>query len=243
MEEIKLLLAQHLAKALGDYPAVNDVSLSVRRGEKVALLGPGGAGKTTVFRMIVGIVVPDYGRISLDGVDISDVPIYERAHRGLGYLPQEPSIFRTLTVEQNILIALEAHEPNLIRRSAIVEELLTTFGIRHVGKSRSGQISGGERRRCEIARAMVGHPSFVLLDEPFAGLDPIAISDMRIVINSLADRGIGILITDHNIREMLSFVDRAYVIQDGRILMEGSADAVISSPAVRRSYLGAGFSF
>ena len=237
-----MLVAQHLAKVLGDYAAVSDVSLYVRRGEKVALLGPGGAGKSTVFRMIIGIIMPDYGRISLDDADITGIPVYDRARRGLSYLPQEPSVFPTMTVEQNLLIALEAQELDAARRHAIVEELLTIFGIRSVSKIRSGQVSGGERRRCEIARAIASSPSFVLLDEPFAGLDPIAIGDMRIVINSLTDRGIGILITDHNIRETLSFVDRAYIIKDGRILMAGSADAVIASPEVRRSYLGAGFS-
>jgi lipopolysaccharide export system ATP-binding protein len=237
-----VLFARHLAKSYVDYPVVGDVSLFVRRAETVALLGPGGAGKSTVFRLLIGILQPDAGRIFLEGVDITEIPVYERARRGLSYLPQEPSVIRTLTVEQNLLFALEAREPDAARRHAIVDELLIIFGIQDVRATRAGRISGGERRRCEIARTMAGRPKFVLLDEPFAGLDPLGITDMRAAIGLLTKHGVGVLITDHNIRDTLSFVDRAYIIDSGRILMEGSASEVIANPEVRRAYLGAGFS-
>jgi len=237
-----MLFARRISKSYADHSAVSDVSLILHHAETVALLGPGGAGKTTVFQLLIGILQPDAGHIILDGVDITEVPVYERARRGLSYLPQEPSVLRTMTVEQNILFALEAREPSAARRQAIVEDLLTTFGIQDVRASRAGRISGGERRRCEIARTVAVRPKFVLLDEPFAGLDPLAINDMRTAIGMLTDRGIGVLITDHNIRETLRFVDRAYIIESGRILMEGSTSAVIANPEVRRAYLGAGFS-
>jgi len=237
-----MLFARRISKSYADHSAVSDVSLILHHAETVALLGPGGAGKTTVFQLLIGILQPDAGHIILDGVDITEVPVYERARRGLSYLPQEPSVLRTMTVEQNILFALEAREPSAARRQAIVEDLLTTFGIQDVRASRAGRISGGERRRCEIARTVAVRPKFVLLDEPFADLDPLAINDMRTAIGMLTDRGIGVLITDHNIRETLRFVDRAYIIESGRILMEGSTSAVIANPEVRRAYLGAGFS-
>lgn len=237
-----MLFAQHLAK---DYPsatAVHDVSLFLRRIETVALIGPSGAGKTTVFQLLIGILQPDAGRVILDGVDVTDTPVYERARLGLSYLPQEPSLFRNLTVEQNLLFALEAREPDATLRHAIVDDLLTAFGIRHVRAVRSGYVSGGERRRCEIARALVIQPKFVLLDEPFAGLDPIGVSEVRAAIGLLNRRGVGVLMTDHNIREILGFVDRCYVIASGRILTEGTSDAIIANPRVQRAYLGAGFS-
>lgn len=237
-----VLSAQCLAKSFVDHPGVHDVSLFLRRGEVVALLGPGGAGKTTVFKLLIGILQPDAGRIILDGVDLAGFPIHERARRGLSYLPQEPSVFPALTVEQNLLFALEARERAAPRRHRIVEELLAAFGIWHVRAARSGRISGGERRRCEIARAMAADPRFLLLDEPFAGVDPLGINDMRAAIDVVRGRGIGVLITDHNVRETLEVVDRAYIIVSGRILMEGGAGAIIANPEVRRAYLGAGFS-
>jgi lipopolysaccharide export system ATP-binding protein len=237
-----MLFAQRLSKTYDDYLAVDDVSLVLHGAETVALLGPGGAGKTTVFQLLIGILQPDTGRIILDDLDITGIPIYERVRRGLGYLPQEPSVLRTLTVEQNLIIALEAREPIETRRREIVEDLLTIFGLQNIRASRAGRISGGERRRCEMARTLAIRPKFVLLDEPFAGLDPLGINEIRTAIGLLTERGIGVLITDHNIRETLSFVDRAYIIESGRILMEGSTDAVISNSEVRRAYLGANFS-
>jgi lipopolysaccharide export system ATP-binding protein len=237
-----VLVAQLLAKNYANYQAVDDVSLLVSRAETVALLGPSGAGKTTVFQLLIGILQPDAGRIFLNDLDITETPIYDRVCLGLSYLPQNPSLLHGLTVEQNLLLALEAHEPKAARRHAIVDDLLTVFGIQRVRKSWSGRLSGGERRRCEIARAMATRPNFVMLDEPFAGLDPLGIRDMRSVIDLLKQGGIGVLITDHNIRETLGFVDRAYIIESGRILAEGRAEAIIANPAVRRSYLGSGFS-
>jgi lipopolysaccharide export system ATP-binding protein len=237
-----LFFAQHLVKHFDDYPAVDDVSLLLRRAETVALLGPGGAGKTSVFQMLIGVLRPDSGEVTLDGVDITAYPIHERARLGLSYLPQEASVFRTMTVEQNLLLALETCESDRRRRRETVENLLTAFRIQDIRGVRTAKLSGGERRRCEIARTMATRPNYVLLDEPFAGLDPLAVNDMRVAIKLLTAYGIGVLITDHNVRETLSFIDRAYVIESGRILMEGTADAVIANPEVRRAYLGAGFS-
>ena len=237
-----MLFAQRLAKGYPHAAAVHDVSLFLRRIETVALLGPSGAGKTTVFQLLIGILQPDTGRVILDGVDITDVPVYERARLGLSYLPQEPSLFRNLTVEQNLLFALEALEPDVTLRHAIVDDLLMAFGIWNVRAVRSGYVSGGERRRCEIARTLVVQPNFVLLDEPFAGLDPLGISEVRTAISLLKRWGVGVLITDHNIRETLGFVDRCYVIASGQILTEGTVDAIIANPKVQRAYLGAGFS-
>jgi lipopolysaccharide export system ATP-binding protein len=237
-----VLIAQHLAKRYGDYSVIEDVSLYLHRSETVALLGAGGAGKSTVFQLLIGILQPEAGRIYLEGVDITDCPIHERARRGLSYLPQEPSVIPTLTVEHNLLFALEMRQPSAVRRRIIVNELLTIFGIQHVRTTRAGHVSGGERRRCEIARTMAGEPKFVLLDEPFAGLDPLAVADMRAAIALLTKHGVGVLITDHNIRDTLSFVDRAYIIESGRILKEGRTSEVIADPDVQRTYLGAGFS-
>jgi lipopolysaccharide export system ATP-binding protein len=237
-----MLFAQNLSKTYADYSVVNNISLFLRRGETVALVGPGGAGKTTMFRMLIGIDQPTSGRITFDDVDITEFPVYERARLGLSYLPQQPSLIRALTVEKNLLLALETREPSASRRRMLCDELLSIFGIQHVRTARSGHVSGGERRRCEIARAMATRPKCLMLDEPFAGLDPLGISDMRKIINLVTEREIGVLITDHNVRETLSFVDRAYLIESGRILAEGTPDAIIADPEVRRAYLGTGFS-
>lgn len=232
-----MLAAEHLARRRGFRDVVSDVSLHVDRGEAVALLGPNGAGKTTVFQMIVGVATPDYGRIYLDDEDVTDLPIFERARRGLNYLPQESSLFRGLTVEQNILLVLEAHEPDTIRRHQIKDALLERFGLKHVRHMSTSRISGGERRRCEIARMLGARPSFILLDEPFAKLDPIAIGEVRELMRRLIRRGIGVLITDHNIRETLLSVDRAYIINSGRIFAHGTPAEIVKDAEVRKLYL------
>jgi lipopolysaccharide export system ATP-binding protein len=238
----RVLLVQHIAKNYDDYSFIGDVSLCLLPSEVVALLGPSGAGKSTIFRLLIGLLRPDAGDIYLDDVNITDYPVYERARRGLSYLPQEPSVIPNLTVEQNLLFSLEIHGPNSARVRIVVDELLTIFGLQHVRSTRAGKVSGGERRRCEIARTMANGPKFVLLDEPFAGLDPLAVADMMATIVLLKKNGVGILITDHNIRDTLSFVDRAYIMRSGRIIKEGSADEVIADPEVRRTYLGSKFS-
>ena len=220
---------------------VKDVSLYVRRGEAVGLLGPNGAGKTTVFYMITGLVRPDKGAIELDGHDIAHLPMYRRARLGIGYLPQEASIFRGLNVEDNIRAVLEVAEPNRDRREAALEELLDEFDIKRLRKSPSIALSGGERRRCEIARALAGRPSFMLLDEPFAGIDPIAVGDIQELVRRLTQRGIGVLITDHNVRETLGLIDRAYIIHSGHELTEGSPEDIVANADVRRIYLGESF--
>ncbi len=236
------LSVNNLGKQYAKRPVVRNVSLSVRRGEAVGLLGPNGAGKTTCFYMITGLIAPDYGTIMLDGADITHLPMYRRARLGIGYLPQEASIFRGLTVEQNIMAVLEVSEQNSERREAMLDELLAEFSITHLRQSPALGLSGGERRRCEIARALAGRPSFILLDEPLAGIDPIAISDVRDIVSHLKDRGIGVLITDHNVRETLDIIDRAYIIHDGMVLMEGSPSEIVNNTEVRRVYLGEKFS-
>lgn len=230
-----------LSKTYGSRKVVRDVSLHLRRGEAVGLLGPNGAGKTTVFYMIVGLVHADEGKIALDGFDVTGLPMYRRARLGVGYLPQEASIFRGLSVEDNIMSVLEVVEPDKKKREYELDSLLDEFKIDHVRKSPSIALSGGERRRCEIARALATKPSFMLLDEPFAGIDPIAVGDIRSLVRHLTTRGIGVLITDHNVRETLGLVDRAYIVHSGAILMEGTPDQVVANREVRRTYLGEEF--
>ena len=220
---------------------VKDVSLVVRRGEAVGLLGPNGAGKTTVFYMITGLVRPDKGGILLDGHEVTQLPMYRRARLGIGYLPQEASIFRGLSVEDNIRAVLEVSEPDKDRRRDELESLLDEFDIKRLRKAPSIALSGGERRRCEIARALAGHPSFMLLDEPFAGIDPIAVGDIQDLVHHLKQRGIGVLITDHNVRETLGLIDRAYIIHSGHVLTEGLPEEIVENPDVRRYYLGESF--
>ncbi|MEO7564875.1 MAG: LPS export ABC transporter ATP-binding protein [Sphingomicrobium sp.] len=230
-----------IAKAYDRRAVLHDVSLSVRRGEVVGLLGPNGAGKTTCFYSVMGLVKPDSGRIFLDGQDITGLPMYRRAILGLGYLPQETSIFRGLTVEQNILAVLEVGEPDSEARRARLERLLDEFGLTALRGARAMALSGGERRRCEIARALAADPSIMLLDEPFAGIDPISITDIRELVRDLRDRGIGVLITDHNVRETLDIVDRACIIYDGQVLFQGTPEALVADHEVRRLYLGESF--
>lgn len=222
---------------------VKDVSLSVHRGEAVGLLGPNGAGKTTVFYMITGLIQPDHGSIHLDGFDITRLPMYRRARLGIGYLPQEASIFRGLSVEDNIRAVLEVVEPNRKRRAEELDALLNEFGVTHLRKSPAIALSGGERRRVEIARALASRPAFMLLDEPFAGIDPIAVGDIQQLVRHLTQRGIGVLITDHNVRETLGLIDRAYIIASGEVLTEGLPRDIVDNPDVRRLYLGEQFTF
>jgi lipopolysaccharide export system ATP-binding protein len=217
---------------------VRGVSLALRRGESVGLLGPNGAGKTTVFYMITGLVPADAGTITIDGQDVTRLPMYRRARLGIGYLPQEASIFRGLSVEQNIMAVLELVERNKKARREQLDSLLEEFHITRLRKSPSIALSGGERRRCEIARALASRPSFILLDEPFAGIDPIAVGDIQHLVRHLTDRGIGVLITDHNVRETLSLIDRAYIIYDGQVLTQGKPEEIITNEDVRRVYLG-----
>ncbi len=236
------LVASGVGKTYKKRPVVRNVTVSVQRGEAVGLLGPNGAGKTTTFYMIVGLVRPDTGSISLDGADVTALPMYRRARLGVGYLPQEASIFRGLNVEQNIMAALEVVEPRLDRREMMLDELLNEFGISHLRRAPSLALSGGERRRLEIARALASHPSYILLDEPLAGIDPIAVGEIRDLISHLKHRGIGVLITDHNVRETLEIVDRAYIMHGGQVLMEGAPQEVVAHEDVRRVYLGERFS-
>ena len=231
-----------LAKSYDRRPVLADVSLTVAKGEVVGLLGPNGAGKTTCFYSIMGLVRPDSGRIALDGHDITGLPMYRRAILGLGYLPQETSIFRGLTVAQNISAVLELVEPEEAVRADRLEALLDEFHIAHLRDASAMALSGGERRRCEIARALAAEPSIMLLDEPFAGIDPISIADIRGLVRALKDRDIGVLITDHNVRETLDIVDRACIIYDGKVLFQGSPAALVADENVRRLYLGEGFS-
>ncbi|MBK5264292.1 MAG: LPS export ABC transporter ATP-binding protein [Alphaproteobacteria bacterium] len=230
-----------IAKSYDKRAVLTDVSLSVANGEVVGLLGPNGAGKTTCFYSIMGLVKPDSGRILLDGDDITPLPMYRRAILGLGYLPQETSIFRGMTVEQNIMAVLELAEPEQAARAERLEELLGEFGITHLRAAPAMALSGGERRRCEIARALAASPSIMLLDEPFAGIDPISIADIRGLVCQLKERGIGVLITDHNVRETLDIVDRACIIYDGKVLFAGNPEALVANEDVRRLYLGEGF--
>ena len=236
-----VLAVHRLGKGYRGRMVVQDVSLSVRRGEAVGLLGPNGAGKTTVFYMITGLVKPDKGKIELDGHDVTGLPMFQRARLGVGYLPQEASIFRGLNVENNIRAVLEVNEPNRKAREAMLESLLDEFDIARVRAAPSISLSGGERRRCEIARALAGKPSFMLLDEPFAGIDPIAVGDIQDLVRHLKGRGIGVLITDHNVRETLGLIDRAYIIHSGQVLTEGPPDDIIAHPDVRRLLSGRGF--
>ena len=235
------LVAHGLAKSYSRRPVVAGVSLTVRRGEAVGLLGPNGAGKTTVFYMITGLIPADKGTIALDGVDITHLPMYQRARRGVGYLPQEASIFRGLSVEDNIRAVLELTSSNRAERERKLSELLDEFHISHLRTAPAVALSGGERRRVEIARALAAGPRFMLLDEPFAGIDPIAISDIRQLVRQLTSRGIGVLITDHNVRETLELIDRALIIHEGRVLMEGTPREIVDNPDVRRYYLGESF--
>ena len=236
------LLAVHgVEKSFVGRKVVNGVSLYVRKGEAVGLLGPNGAGKTTVFYMITGLINADKGRIELDGYDVTELPMYQRARLGIGYLPQEASIFRGLTVEENIRAVLEVAEPNRKRREHDLDALLEEFNIARLRKTPSIALSGGERRRVEIARSLATRPSYMLLDEPFAGIDPIAVGDIQALVRHLTNRGIGVLITDHNVRETLGLTDRAYIIYSGDVLMEGQADDIVNNPDVRRLYLGEEF--
>ncbi|MFM6972921.1 MAG: LPS export ABC transporter ATP-binding protein [Alphaproteobacteria bacterium] len=239
----KILSTKNLSKSYGKKQVLRDISINLKQGEAVALLGPNGAGKTTSFYMIVGIVKPDSGLISIDEFDITNLAIHQRSKLGIGYLPQEASIFRGLNVEDNIMAVLEIVESNAKIRQQKLENLLQEFSITHIRKSHALALSGGERRRTEIARALANDPAFILLDEPFAGVDPIAVNDIRQMVAHLKQRGIGVLITDHNVRETLSIVDRAYIVYDGNILFSGSKDQIINNPEVRRVYLGQDFNF
>ncbi len=230
-----------IAKSYDKRAVLSDVSLSVARGEVVGLLGPNGAGKTTCFYSVMGLVRPDAGRIMLDGEDITPLPMYRRAILGLGYLPQETSIFRGMTVEQNIMAVLEMVEPDAGARAETLDRLLDEFGLIKLRNSPAMSLSGGERRRCEIARSLAASPSIVLLDEPFAGIDPISIADIRDLVVQLKNRNIGVLITDHNVRETLDIVDRACIIYDGQVLFAGSPEDLVADENVRRLYLGEGF--
>lgn len=236
------IVARDLGKSFKRRPVVRGVSLSVRRGEAVGLLGPNGAGKTTVFYMITGLIAADQGSVTFDGADVTYMPMYQRARLGIGYLPQEASIFRGLTVEENIRAVLELTTSSKANRERKLRGLLDEFQVTHLRNSPAVALSGGERRRVEIARALAANPQFMLLDEPFAGIDPIAISDIRQLVRQLTSRGIGVLITDHNVRETLELIDRALIIHEGRVLMEGSPREIVDNPDVRRFYLGEKFS-
>jgi len=236
-----ILAVKGLQKSYRSRTVVHEAGLNVRAGEAVGLLGPNGAGKTTIFYMITGLVSADRGVISLDGHDVTGLPMYRRARLGIGYLPQEASIFRGLNVEDNIRAVLEIVEPSRKERERKLDALLDEFNIARLRKSPSIALSGGERRRCEIARALAGEPTFMLLDEPFAGIDPIAVGDIQNLVRHLTRRGIGVLITDHNVRETLGLIDRAYIIHSGRVLTEGTPDAIVANEEVRRLYLGEDF--
>jgi lipopolysaccharide export system ATP-binding protein len=235
------LRAEGLTKSFVGRRVVDDVTIEVHGGEVVGLLGPNGAGKTTSFHMIVGLTRPDAGRVYLDDVDVTPLPMYERARRGIGYLPQEPSVFRKLTVEQNILAILETLDLTAVERTERLRQLLDELGIAKVAKSKALALSGGERRRLEITRALVISPVFMLLDEPFAGIDPIAVVDIQGIVSQLKRRGIGVLITDHNVRETLGICDRAYIVNEGTVLEEGTPTQIADSPRARQIYLGEAF--
>ncbi|HEY8592343.1 MAG TPA: LPS export ABC transporter ATP-binding protein [Sphingomicrobium sp.] len=235
------LQVRSIAKSYDRRAVLHDVSLDVHRGEVVGLLGPNGAGKTTCFYSVMGLVRPDSGRILLDGQDITDLPMYRRAVLGLGYLPQETSIFRGMSVEENIMAVLQVAVTDRQRRKDRLEQLLSEFGITALRESPAMALSGGERRRCEIARALAAEPTIMLLDEPFAGIDPISIADIRELVRELKSRDIGVLITDHNVRETLDIVDRACIIYDGQVLFAGTPEALVADPEVRRLYLGESF--
>ena len=237
-----IIRTDNLVKTYGERNVVNGVSVEVEQGTIVGLLGPNGAGKTTTFYMIVGIEKPDAGVVTLDGQDISNLAMFERARAGIGYLPQEASIFSKMTVEENIMAILETTNLNATEREAKMNALIEEFRIGHIRKSKGSALSGGERRRVEIARALATDPSFILLDEPFAGIDPIAVADIQGMIAHLACRGIGVLITDHNVRETLSIVDKAYILAEGRILLHGDSNTIANDPIARKYYLGDNFS-
>lgn len=237
------LVARHLSKSYKKRPVLRDVSLHVQRGEAVALLGPNGAGKTTSFYIITGLIQPDGGEVMLDKQEITTLPMYRRARMGIGYLPQEASIFRGLSVEDNIKGIIQTQtDLNLDDQEALLEELLVEFSVSHLRRTPAIALSGGERRRVEIARALASRPHFILLDEPLAGIDPIAVNDIRMLISQLRNRNIGVLITDHNVRDTLGIVDRAYILHDGKVLTEGTPDEIVNNPDVRKVYLGEGFS-
>jgi lipopolysaccharide export system ATP-binding protein len=238
---MKVLKAEGLVKRFGRWTVVNDVSLEVEQGEVVGLLGPNGAGKTTTFHMIVGLLRPDAGRVMIDSEDVTRIPVFRRARMGLGYLSQEPSIFRKLTVEENILSVLETMELGQEERKRKLESLLEELGISHLRDRKAYNLSGGERRRVEITRALVSNPSFMLLDEPFVGIDPIAVSDIQDIVLRLKQKGIGVLITDHSVRETLSATDRAFVMFEGRILLSGNGEQLANDPLARKIYLGEKF--
>ncbi len=231
----------NLRKSYRRRPVIRDVSLTLGRGEVVALLGPNGSGKTTCFYAIAGLVIPESGQVIIDGRDVTTLPMYRRAKLGIGYLPQEVSIFRGLSVEDNILAILEIIVPGRIRQRERLEELLGEFSITHLRRAPALSLSGGERRRVEIARCLAANPKYLLLDEPFAGVDPIAVGEIRHLVHDLKSRGIGVLITDHNVRETLEIVDRAYILHDGRVLMSGTTEEVVRDENVRRVYLGQSF--
>ena len=233
--------ANNVVKHYGSRKVVDNVSIEVEQGSIVGLLGPNGAGKTTTFYMIVGLEKPDAGQVLIDDKDITHMPMYKRALAGIGYLPQEASVFRSLTVEENILAILEAVEPSHERRLAKMQELIAEFHIEHIRKSLGSALSGGERRRVEIARSLATDPAFILLDEPFAGIDPIAVADIQTMVGHLAQRGIGVLITDHNVRETLSIVDNAYILNNGEILVAGDSEMVANDSTARKFYLGEKF--
>jgi lipopolysaccharide export system ATP-binding protein len=230
-----------LSKAYNKRLVVRNISMSVHRGEAVGLLGPNGAGKTTVFYMVVGLVQPDIGTISLEGQDITSLPMYRRARMGIGYLPQEASIFRGMNVQENILSVLEVFEPDRGRQKQMLNDLMSEFRISHLRRVSALALSGGERRRLEVARALATRPRYILLDEPLAGLDPLAVDEVRELIGHLKHRQIGVFVTDHNVREMLDIVDRAYVMHEGHLLMEGRPEEVVTHESVRRIYLGESF--
>ena len=232
----------NIGKKYKNRTVLKNVSLHVKRGEAVGLLGPNGAGKTTCFYCVTGLITPDYGDVHINGEDITGMPMYQRARMGIGYLPQEASIFRALSVEDNIKAILEIVEPNETKRENKLEELLSEFSISHLRKSPAIALSGGERRRLEIARALASNPDFILLDEPLAGIDPIAVGEIRALVSQLKNRGLGVLITDHNVRETLDIIDRAYILHGGTVLMEGTPEEIVASKEVRKVYLGDNFS-
>lgn len=236
------LSAQHLSKSYKNRPVLRDFSMRIEQGEAVALLGPNGAGKTTSFYIITGLIQPDGGTITLDGQDITTLPMYRRSRLGIGYLPQEASIFRGLSVEENIRGVIQTQPLNLDDQEELLENLLVEFSISHLRRTQAIALSGGERRRVEIARALASRPNFILLDEPLAGIDPIAVNDIRNLIRYLKNRGIGVLITDHNVRDTLGIVDRAYILHDGKVMTEGSPEQIVENDDVRKVYLGEGFS-
>ena len=231
----------HLSKSYKKRPVLRDISFSIQRGEAVALLGPNGAGKTTSFYIVTGLINADGGYIMIDGQDITGLPMYRRARLGIGYLPQESSIFRGLNVEENLRAVIESLNIQHEDQELLLEDLMAEFGIEHLRRTPSVALSGGERRRVEIARALAAHPQFILLDEPLAGIDPLAVADIRNLIAHLKDRGIGVLITDHNVRDCLGIVDRAYILHDGKVMKEGNPEDIIDDEDVRRVYLGEGF--